>query len=322
MTQPERPKRSTVGAAIDGWCAFWFAPQPAYTLGLVRIAFGLLVVAWSFALLPDLFSMLGQHGVAPQYPLDEFRWTVFAVWPQDTALLIGWVLLLVASMAMTVGWHGRIAAVTVFVLLYSFVRRGVYAFNAGETVMTIVALILALSSCSAALSLDQRRRSGSFWSAETLAQWPVRLMQVQMSLIYLMAVQAKLANLYWTNGSAVAYTWRTDGQWAFLAAPEWLSDSPLLVNVATWGTLVIEAALAILVWNGAFRVWVLAAGVVMHLSMMFTLDIGFFSLAMFVLYLAFVPPEVVHSLPERLKALRTRRSRAPSPQPDEQAAAT
>ncbi len=306
MTAPKRPGRPLVGAITDAWCAFWFTPSPAYTLGLVRMVFGAVVVVWALAMLPDLYRVLGEQGVAPEYPRPDYQWSVFEIWPGDTALLIGWVLLLVSATALIVGWHARFAAVVVFVLVQSFVRRGVYIVNAGDSIITIVALILALCSCGAALSLDQRRRTGSFWSAQTRAPWPIRLMQVQLSMIYLVTVQAKLAGKSWADGSAVFYAWRTDGRWALLPAPEWLATNAILVNAVTWGTLVIELAIAILVWNRRWRFWVLAAGVVMHVTIMVNLNVGFFSVAMFVLYVAFVPADVVRRLPEVLSSTWSR----------------
>jgi hypothetical protein len=310
MTESDRPQRSRIGAIIDGWCAFWFIPEPAYPLGLVRMMFGVVAVAWTLALLPDLYRVFGEGGVAPQYPRLDYQWSVFEALPGDRALLIGWVLLLLSAIAMTVGWHSRFAAILVFVLIQSFHRSGVYLFNAGDSIITIVALILALSSCGAALSLDQRRRTGSFWSAQTRAPWPIRLMQVQLSLIYLVSVQAKLTDKSWAHGSAAFYTWRTDGRWALLPPPEWVSANAILVNVATWGTLVIELAIAILVWNRRWRFWVLAAGVVLHVTMMVSMNVGFFSLAMFVLYFAFVPWEAVQSLPGKLKTWWRNRRRS------------
>jgi hypothetical protein len=109
-------------------------------------------------------------------------------------------------------------------------------------------------------------------------------MQVQLSLVYLVSVQTKLSGKFWADGAAASYTWRTDGRWALLSAPEWLSANAILVNAATWGTLLIELAIAVLVWNRRWRFWVLAAGVVMHLTMMVTMNVAFFSVAMFVLY--------------------------------------
>ncbi|OBK75358.1 HTTM domain-containing protein [Mycobacterium sp. 1164985.4] len=312
MTTGERV-RSPLGVFVDRWNTFFFDAEPIYPLGLVRIGFGLAVVAWTLVLLPDLFPVFGADGVTPEHPEINYQWSVFAAWPGDTALLTGWIVLLVSAVAMTVGWHSRAAAVLVFVLLQSFVRRGDYYFNAGDSILTVVALILALSSCGAALSLDQRRRTGSFWSAQTRSVWPIRLLQIELSIIYLATVQAKLANKTWVDGSAVYYAWGTDGRWALLPAPEWLAANAILINVITWGTLLIELALAVLVWSRRWRFWVLAAGMVMHLTIMVNLNVGFFSVAMFVLYLAFVPWEVAERLPARLRTRRRAPSRPSAP---------
>jgi hypothetical protein len=305
MTRPDQAARSPLRAIADAWCAFWFTPEPAYALGLVRMGFGVVALVWTLTLWPDLFRVFGEGGAAPTYAPPDYRWSVFEFFSGDRALLIGWVLLLVAALAMTIGWHSRAAAVVVFVLLYSFNRRAFYIFNAGDTILVVIALVLALSCCGAALSMDQRRLQGSFWSAQSLATWPIRLLQIQLTLIYLVSVQAKLVNKPWTDGSAVFYAWRTDGRWALLPVPEWLAGNAIAVNAATWGTLVIEISLAILVWNRRCRFWVLAAGVVMHVTMMVTMNVAYFSLAMFVLYLAFVPWEVVQRLPERISRRRT-----------------
>ncbi|MGV9802933.1 HTTM domain-containing protein [Mycobacterium sp. NPDC003449] len=298
------------------WNGFWFTPRPGYTLGLLRIAFGVVALIWALTLLPELFRVFGSDGVLPDYVTGDYQWSLFGWFPGDTALLIGWVALVVAALAMIAGWHSRIAALAVFILMYSFHRRADALINAGDSILVVTSLVLALSRCGAALSLDQRRRTGTFWSAQTLAPWAIRLLQVQLTLIYLVSVQAKLANKPWVEGSAASYAWRTDGRWAWLEAPAWLWDSPILVNMVSWGTLLIELGIAILVWNRRCRPWVLLAGVAMHLSMMLTMNVGYFSIAMFVLYLAFVPAETVRTLPDRLKTLARRRPAEPQPVDD------
>jgi hypothetical protein len=311
VTGSARAKLSPVDVIAERWCAFWFTPQPAYTLGLVRMVFGVVAVVWTLAALPDVRRVFDQHGAAPSFVLTEFRWSIFELWPGDTALLVGWVALLLSAIAWTVGWHTRLAALALFVLMLSFVRRGVYVYNAGDTILLVTALVLALSCCNLALSLDQRRRTGSFWSAESLAPWPLRLLQVLVTLIYLVSVQAKLSGgKSWVNGSAAYYTSRTDGRWAWLQPPDWLFGSAVIVNVATWGTLLIELAIAVLVWNERCRFWVLAAGVLLHVTLAVTMNVGFFSFAMFVLYLAFVPWQAVQSMPTTVTAWWRNRGRS------------
>lgn len=295
MTEPEHRGRHGVSAAVARWRRFWFQLQPAYTLGLVRMAFGVLAIGWTVSLLPDLNSLFGPHGLVPQQPGDAFYWGVFAIWTSEHALLTGWVVLLVSSVALTVGWHSRLAALAVFVLILSFQHRDPLVWNSGDVAVRIEAFILALSPCGAALSLDQVRGDGKFWSAQQRPQWAIRLLQVQMSLIYLASALSKINGSTWAQGSAVSYALRLPDL-VLLSPPHWVTNSALLMNAATWGTIAVELSVALLVWNRRLRPWVLAAGVVMHTIIMITIAAGFFTLAMYVLYLAFVPPETVQRL--------------------------
>ena len=77
----------------------------------------------------------------------------------------------------------------------------------------------------------------------------------------------------------------------------------LAMNVMTWGAIATELAVAVLVWFPRFRPWVLAAGVLMHVMIDVHIQIGIFSYAMFVIYLAWIPPETVKHLPDKLKQL-------------------
>ncbi len=310
MTDPANRKRPWATPAA-AWRTFWFQPQPAYTLGVVRIAFGVLVIGWTIALLPNLSTFFGPKGILPRQPTGAYQWGVFAIWTSDRALLVGWLVLLASSVALAVGWHSRLAALTVFVLILSFEHRDQWVFNLGDLAVRIEALMLALSPCGAALSLDQRRGTGKFWSAQQRAPWALRLLQLQVSLIYLASVQAKLNGNAWPQGTAVSYALRLQDM-LLLPLPHWLTTNALAMNTATWATLGVELAVGILVWNRRLRPWVLALGMVMHTLIMATITVGFFSLAMFVLYLAFVPPDAVEHLPLRVGRLRAR----PSPIPE------
>jgi hypothetical protein len=305
MTGPRRTSPLRPSALMERWQSFWFLPEPAYTLGLIRIAFGVLAIAWGVSLLPDLFELFGKNGVAPRQLADPYAWGLFEYWTSDRALLIGCIALVVAAIAMTVGWHSRLAALVVFVLILSFQHRNPAAFNSGDVVVRIEALILALSPCGAALSLDRRRRTGTFWSAQLRAPWTLRLLQVQLSMIYLGSVRSKMSGETWPRGTAVSFALRLEDM-LILHTPHWVTANALLMNVATWGTLTLELALGILVWNRRLRRWVLAAGVFMHTGIMLTMNVGFFTPAMFVLYLAFVSPESVRRLPTNIELLAGR----------------
>lgn len=282
--------RSENGRLVDRWTNFWFRPQPAYTLGLLRIAFGALMFFWALETGQSLYARFGVTGFYPHPPSDPFLWSIFKIYPSDSALLVGWLVLMASSVALMVGWHSRLAAILVFILVFSFERRDPWIFNAGDGLIRIMSFLVALAPSGAALSLDQRRRTGTFWSAQERNLWTLRLMQVYVSVIYLSTALAKLQGDTWQNGTAVAYTLRLDDM-LILPVPWFVSDTPLIANVLTWATLLTELSIGLLVWNKRWRARVLFAGVLLHLSIMLTVVIGFFSIAMFVLYLAFVPTE-------------------------------
>lgn len=324
MTGTTETRNSWHTKVVAAWWAFWFQPKPAYTLGAVRIAFGAIAVAWTLSLLPDLDEFFGSDGIVPRQPGSPYEWGVFEIWTADRALIVGWSLLLVAAIAMTVGWHSRLAALIVFVLIMSFEFRNPYIFNSGDNLIRVEALFLALSPCGAALSLDQLRAKGLFWSAQMRAPWPIRLMQIQLTLIYLSTFQVRMTGETWPDGSALSYALRLEDM-LIIPAPQWISTSAFLMNLATWGTLFLELLIGILVWNRRFRPWVLAAGLLLHCFILATVAVGFFTPAMLVLYLAFVSPEAIRQLPDRLKRLarrrvKRRRSRRASREPKSQTA--
>jgi hypothetical protein len=305
MTSPVT-QRSLLADAADAWQAFMFRPEPAYTLGLVRIAFGALTVGWTLSLLPSVNAFFTSSGIVPNLVPNPFEWNVFQIWTSDTAVVIGWTVLLLAAIALTVGWHSRVAALLVFALILSFEFRNAYIFNSGDNLIRVEALFIALAPTGAALSLDQRRETGSFWTAQLRAPWTLRLLQIQLSLIYLATFVTRMTGEKWPNGTAMSYALRLQDM-LILPVPASIVMNPLLMNVVTWGTLLVELLIGILVWSRRFRTVSLIAGVALHSIILVTVAVGFFTPAMFILYLAFVPPEAAERFCIRMKTLVRRR---------------
>lgn len=277
-------------ALVERWRRFWFEPESTTTLGLVRIAFGVLTIGWAVSLLPDLDDLFGSKGVQTGTPSIPYFWGLLNVWDSDTAVIVVWCALVIGAVALTVGWHSRVAALVVFVCIVAFDRRNIFVTNAGDTIMRIEALFLMLAPSGAALSLDRRRTAGPGAGAQLRAPWALRLMQVQLSLILLFSVHDKLIGATWNEGTAVSFVFQQDSATNF-ALPNWFLTSPLAMNVVSWGVLVLELVIAIWIWNRRLRPWLLTIGVVLQALIFLTLTVGFASFAMFVLFLAFVPPE-------------------------------
>jgi hypothetical protein len=297
-------------ATLDGprsaWERFWFEPQPTSTLAVVRIAFGVLALVWTISLAGNLEPFFGHGGLLAGQPGAPGLWGVLGWVHSDLAVQILYGVLLIACIALILGYHTRLASLLVFIGILSLERRNPFVTNAGDGLIRVIAFYLMLTPAGAALSLDRRRTARDhFWEFPRLPVWGLRMMQIQLSIVYLAGLWGKLQGTTWNDGTAVSYAMRILDVSRF-APPGSITHSLLASNLMTYGTLAIEASIAILVWNRRLRPWVLLLGVLLHLGIELTIRVGFFGLAMMTLYLTFLDPDWTG---ERLLALRRRYAR-------------
>jgi hypothetical protein len=310
-----RPARDRIRA---GWNTFWFRPASTSTIAVVRIVFGFVATLWTLSQAPTLLTFYGPDGVVPAVPgLGSGAWSLLSVSTSAPVVIGLWAVTLVGAVGVMIGFRTRLATVLLFVGVMSFERRDPHILNAGDQLLRMMAFYLIFSPAGDALSLDRWRRApDAFWEFPLRAPWVLRLMQIQLSVIYFATVWAKVGGERWRDGTAVSYVLRIEDYLRF-PTPRFLADSVVLVELLTYGTLLLELALAVLVWNRTLRPWVLALGVSLHLSIAYSIMVGFFTLLMLTMYLTFLPPEkadeLVRSARRWLRHRRDRRrSRAPS----------
>lgn len=290
-------------AAVRRWL---FGPLDTAPIAALRIACGLLVIGWTVSLLPDVHAFLSDDGLT-RSAVNGTRgwWTVDLVSPWAAVAL-----LLVAAVALLVGWHTRVASVLVWLLLIAVQRRDVYVLNSGDLLLRELAFYLALMPAGEVWSLDARRRG----SSSPRAPWGLRLLQVQVSLLYFFSVVAKLHGDTWQDGTAVGRAVQLADLQRFVV-PQSLATSVTVSALLTYGTLVIEGSLVFGLWLPRFRWYAMAAGVSIHLGIEATLLIGWFSLTVISCYLAFVPPETLRAAVDAVRARVRREPAAPVPAP-------
>jgi hypothetical protein len=294
------------------WNGFWFAPEPTSTLAIFRIAFATLTFFWTLSLLPDLDAFFARDGIEPPHPIDLAHgdWGVLNLIDTHAVVLALVVVLLLGSLALLVGFKTRLASIIVFVGIVSFMQRTPSIFNAGDVLIRSCAFFLMFAPAGAALSVDRwRHNRHSFWASPSRAPWALRLIQIQVSVMYLASVWEKLHGAAWRNGTAVSLTLGLQDFQRF-AAPGFIVHSLLISTVMTYLTLAIELMVGILVWNRAARPLVLALGASLHLSIDVGLRVGFFSEAVLTAYIAFLSPAAATA---GVTAVRRRLKRSATP---------
>jgi len=293
---------------LGAWNRFWFEPQPSSTLAVFRIAFGLVTLGWALALLPNIGDFFTRDGIEP-VPVDV-TWGVLGHLPSDAVVYPCFVALLVSAVCVTVGFRTRLASVILFVTVFSFIERSHPIFNSGDGLIRNLAFLVMFMPAGESLSVDRwLANRDRFWEFPARAPWALRLVQIQVSVLYLSAMQHKIAGGGWTDGSALSYVWRMDDLVRF-RVPEFVIQSVTISTLASLLTLAIEAMLVVFVWVRSTRALVIGLGVALHLGIELSLRIGFFSMAIFAAYVAFLTPERASSL---VLAARDRRRRRRQP---------
>ena len=285
----------SLAAIAEAWNAFFHAPEPAATIALFRILFGGLLFANALLLLREAPLWLGPDGVlSSSWHRAQFgssRFCLLAYLPQtDRAIQLLLALHLAAAVFLAVGLFTRTSAVIVFATLVSIHHRNPMITHSGDSLLRLMAFLLIFSQAGAAYSLD-RVLSADAGAPVQASPWCLRVMQLQISILYLRAFAGKLRGETWRDGTAVFYPIVLMEYRRFpLPRP---FQTLTWLRAATWGTLVVELALGTIVWIDELRYPVLAAGVLLHLTIDYFMNLQLFGWTMIICLVLFLdPPDV------------------------------
>jgi hypothetical protein len=252
-------------------------------------------VLWRWALLAIVVSgLLAAVGLwrhlAHWHEIPSWlRWTTIP-WHGEPAILRSAVLLWIAATALLLlGLWTRLAAVLVWLLSMSFANLNWYIDNAGDQVRGITLFYLMLCPCGAAWSVDSwwARRRGRLVGPVYIHAWPLRLLFVQMALIYFCNGLYKAAGSDWKEGSSLHYVLSdltlTRFSHAQLPLPYWVTQ------LLSWTVLAWELTFPLLVVVKWTRLPALLFGVAFHLTILATMELGGFGPYMLALYLPLLP---------------------------------
>jgi hypothetical protein len=295
----------------DGWNRFWFTPADPLPLAMIRIGAGLLL-AWSMAVwLLDADAFFGTGGW--QSPENVWRsndqpwqWSwYFAVSSPTGTRVLGWITL-VAAVLLAIGLATPLAAIVSLAGLVSAVNRAPLNVFGLDDTLGLLLVPLVIGPAGGAVSLDGMLLGRGRPTPSVRAGIAIRLLQVQLCVVYCFSGCGKLLGASWWEGTAL---------WGAAANVQYrtldltgLARHPLLTNALTLATLFWEVAYAALVWPRLTRPLFLSMAVAVHLGIGLAMGMMEFGMAMIIANLAFVPPTV-------FRALLSRPSHTPSLSP-------
>ena len=284
---------------IRAWNRFFFATTSARPLGAIRIAFGLLALANLGLCAVDLdlwYSDAGYlRGDEARAIAGPFIFSPLQYIQSPTAARVTFGIAGATALGLTVGWRTRLMGILFYGAMLSIHARNTISSSGADVLLMVFAFNLMISPCGAAYSVDSwlaRRRRGTAAEPVILA-WSLRLVQIQISMVYALAAILKCGGVLWLNGSALHFVLHnSEVRRVDLTFIEQWPGYPILICLATYSALVMEFSLAFFIWFRAARPFVLYLGFMLHLGILTTINIPIFGELMWAGYLAFLtPPE-------------------------------
>lgn len=323
---------------IDGWTGLWSREEPPIMLALMRIGLALVM-------LYDLLQ-LGRFGLPGWLWADRAAGGLWALGERSTPpdlsrlVLISpevawaiWGALVVSIAAFGAGLATRLSGV-VFVLLYAQTAMiNDPSDRAIDRLVRIVVLVLVFSRAGDMLSVDARRRTGSWWGSGAPApSWPRYLIVLQLVVVYWGAGVAK-GSIHWFpwGDYNALYLVLQDPifatrDWSGLLHPVlflgtqvgtavthmWENLAPLLLLAFYYRDTEGQPGRLRALFNRLrFRDVFVLLGAVFHLLLAGSLLLGIFPFMMLAMYPAFFHPDELGAVRRWWASRRVRSTRSP-----------
>jgi hypothetical protein len=300
---------------IRAWNTFFFRSTSARPLGAIRILFGLLALAnLAFAAVEMDYWYTDRgllRGDEAWVVAGALQFSPLHFLQDPTSVRVAFALTASFAALLTIGWRTRLMSILFYLGMLSIHNRNLASSSGADVLLLTFAFNLMLCPCGAAYSVDAwlaSRRRGTL-AEPLIIPWGLRLIQIQIALVYTLAAFFKASGNLWVNGSALHYV-LTNTEVIRLDF-SFLTRYPILINVMTYSALAMEFSLAFFLWFRAARPTVLLLGLMLHGGIMLTINIPIFGELMWVGYLAFLTPPEFDALLRAVDLRRLfRRSRA------------
>ena len=290
------------------------------TLGLWRIVVGTLIFTNLVMISYDFEYWFTEKGFVPikfseQWAVGLERINLLNGVTDARITAVFYLLVVLAALFTALGLFTKPATIALFIGMVTLHHRTPDILHSGDTLMRAWCFFLMISPCGTALSLDRfikEKRGLVSGPPPQISIWPQRLVQYQLALIYFTTVWHKLGGSHWWDGTATWYSYNLD-EFAKFPVPGFLLSEPM-IKVQTYGTLIVELALASLVFSRPWRKWILGLGLLMHGMIEYSMNIPLFAFIICSGYMCFYDGEEVEAWWDRLKARFKKPAVAPEPE--------
>jgi predicted DCC family thiol-disulfide oxidoreductase YuxK len=268
---------------VRKWNQFWFTPGSADNLGLCRVVFFLCLIAFYAG---SDFSGWGSVSLVFWRPIFFFYWLHIPL------LSVGFLHLLQAAwkcalVLACLGCFTRLSTTASFVLgFYLIGLPKNFRLDHTDALVVLTLLVLAFSRCGDAWSIDSliraARRPQEHPPISGEYTWPVRAVWALLALMFMAAAVSKLrhAELEWVTSQTMAI-WLVTHNYGHIQDPatSWglfLAQHTWVTHVIAAGTIAIEAAYPLALFNTRARWLLVPSALLMQLGIRLLMGPAFY----------------------------------------------
>ena len=302
------------------WSTFWFSPRSTINITWIRILLGATSLLWGLALIPDFRTFFFDGGLFSEPRYGSYNTGVLQWLRADWAAVLVLAALLTTSVLVTFGYVVRLAAPILFYSMMSLQQDITVLMNASDNLLRILAFyfaLFALLTPSRYLSLGPRglKREDGTRRWPVGPAWILRILQIQLTIIYLDTAIEKSTGGRWHDGTAASIALGLE-EFERFYVPEFVRTNLILGNIGTWLAIGLEITLPLLLWNKRTRLLGIVLGVGMHFVFDYAMRLGYFFPGMLIAYIAFMRPgdwTKIRSFPRHVRRTRKTHPRAHKP---------
>jgi hypothetical protein len=275
------------------WDQSWFTPQNLLGLALMRILLcgtmfsSYLARQWNMEYYTDLSWIPRSKALEAMGDLYRplFLWSF---WP-DSLMSSMHILLVVLLGLLALGIGGRWIMWMAWILDMAFIQRN-YAVNFGADIIAALFLFYLsfTQSCERLSVLNLFNAKKEFRQSDFISSMMMRMMQVQISVIYVYTGWEKLKGASWWDGTAL---------WSVMANPqmttmnfEFLRNVPWMIPVVAYMTILFEIYFPAMIVSKKMRLPWLVMGAFFHLGIAIFVGLWNFAFVMVSTYFLFIDP--------------------------------
>lgn len=291
---------------MSAWNVFFFDPIPPHSVALFRIVFSALLLLESFFMIARAKEYLGPRGwfSYKQYLKRnrKITFSLFLYMPPTMRSVYIILSLHIAFLTCTmIGLFTPICVVGAFATMISIQKRNRELNNGGDVVARCMWFLLIFANSGQTYSIDEYLFYDQTVSESGIlnySSWALRLMQIQLTIIYFKSFYWKMQGSSYRDGTALYYVLQ-NRTYSRLKVPKIILQKPI-IQYMTWSVLIIQSFIVVGLWVTELRYLAIISGIIFHLSLELTMNVHLFGWYMMTSFLLFVDPSDIMRLQEIL----------------------